>query len=90
MSFSPFSTRPPRNPLSETWQNVIRAIVGVGFIGGGVLFVFIRNIDYAPGDYRGSDWYHIGLGGITIVLGIWALLTIRYPRLRGPWRRKDE
>jgi hypothetical protein len=90
MSLNPFSSRPPRHPLSKTWQNVIRVIVGVGFICGGVVFVFIRNIDYVPGDYRGSDAYHIGLGSLTILIGIWALLATRYPRLRGPWRRKDE
>lgn len=89
MSLSPFSSRPPRHPLGERWKNVIRVIVGVGFIGVGLLFIMTRNIEYPPGDYRGSDAYNVISGVVAILLGAWALLATRYPRLRGPWRKNE-
>jgi hypothetical protein len=75
--------------LSEREKNGIRVVGGIGFVAFGVLFALARSIDYSPGDYRGSDAYHFAVGAFGIAMGIWALLSVRYPRLRGPWRRRD-
>lgn len=61
--------------------------VGGLFIVGGVLFITVRNIQYAPGDYRGSDLFNFAVGSVAIAIGKWVLLSVRYPRLRGPWRQ---
>jgi hypothetical protein len=90
MNSNPFSGRPPTRRLSERQKNAIRVVGGIGFIAFGVLFAVVRNIDYAPDDYRGSDAYHFAVGALGIAMGIWALLSVRYPRLRGPWGRRDQ
>lgn len=90
MNLNPFAGRPPRPPLGGRWSAVVGSIVGVWFIVGGVLFITVRNIDYPPGDYRGSDAYNFLTGGAAIAVGIWVLLSIRYPRLRPPWRRRHQ
>lgn len=90
MSSNPFSSRPPTRRFSEREKNVIRVVGGIGFIAFGLLFAVVRNIDYSPGDYRGSNAYHFAVGAFGIAMGIWALLSVRYPRLRGPRGRRDE
>ena len=86
MSSGPFRNRPSRSPLPEAWRNALKAGFGLGFIVFGTVVAVIRNIEYVPGDVRGTDAYHWIWGGVFVAAGIWLLLSIHYPRLRGPRR----
>jgi xanthine/uracil permease len=64
----------------------VRAALGLIFIVVGVVAAVVRNVEYVPGDVRGTDAFHWISGGVIVAAGIWLLVSIRYPRLRGPWR----
>jgi hypothetical protein len=64
----------------------VRAGFGLFFIVAGTVVAVVRNVDYMSGDVRGTDAFHWISGGVLIAVGIWLLLSIHYPRLRGPWR----
>ena len=90
MRRNPFADRPPGYLLDDQQANVLRAVLGTFFIAVGVLTAVVRNTEYAPGDYRGSDAYHWMSGAVLLAIGVWLNLSIRYPTLRGPWRRRDK
>ncbi len=54
MSLNPFSNEPRRNRLTSRQQDILRFIGGIGFIVLGAWLMLVRNIDYPPGDFRGS------------------------------------
>jgi hypothetical protein len=76
--------------LSNRLKDGVQIVLGVLFIVFGVLFATVRNVQYAPGDVRGSDAYNWLSGAVIIAIGGWLILSVRYPKLRGPWRRRDE
>ena len=86
---SMFRLQPPR-PVSERAGVAIRAIGGITLIVFGVVFAATSTIQYAPGDIRGTAAYKLAIGGGVIVLGIVSLLSIRFRRLRGRQRPRDE
>lgn len=90
MNVNPFAGRPPKHPLSDRQKDAVAIVVGVVFIVFGILTAFVRNIQYSSGDVRGSDAYHWFTAAVFIAIGIWLLLSFRYPKLRGPWRRRDQ
>ena len=68
--------RPPRRPLTDRQKTLVSAIVGVGAILLGALFLIGPNISYAPGDIRASSGYSLFTGGLAIALGIIVLVSI--------------
>jgi hypothetical protein len=76
--------------LIERLKNILRLAGGIGFIVFGIAFAVIRNVEFAENDVRASDGYRFGVAAVEIAIGIWLLLSLRDPKLRGPWRRRDE
>lgn len=83
---TPFD-RPPRRPLDERTVNAVRAIGGTIFVVVGFLFATTQNIQYAPGDVRGTEAFGLVTGGAAILVGLFILMSIRFPQLRG--RRRN-
>jgi hypothetical protein len=64
----------------------VRAGFGLIAIVFGIAAAVERNVKYVPGDIRGTDAFHWISGGVIVAVGMWLLLSIHYPKLRGPWR----
>jgi hypothetical protein len=78
------------NPLIEHGKQVLRLLGGIGAIAFGIVFAVVRNVQYVENDIRSSDGYNFAAGAFEIAIGVWLLLSLRYPRLRGPGRKRDD
>jgi hypothetical protein len=76
--------------MIQRLKDILRLVGGIGFIVFGIAFAVIRNVEFAENDVRASDGYHFGVAAIEIAIGIYLLLSLRYPKLRSPWRKRDE
>lgn len=68
--------RPPRRRLDARQRRVVMVVVGLGSVVFGILSVTGPQIDYAPGDLRGTAAYNLLTGGLALVVGLAILLYL--------------